>query len=441
MAIPHASSLTAVVKIILHYLDTKYLRARLNGPRQSLIMLLTVIQSGVDRIGIKAVKIVAMDKMDRVLKWNKGAVPSVSAIARALHKLQSAHLEEVIAVGLAAVTKAFSSDLTHRGFRLVAIDGVRMNTQRTTVLARLFGRPTYHHHKKAHQPQALVVVARCVRTGVVLAMEVVRHDGSERVCARNLINKLAGFGHLLILLDRGFPSRELIGQLHEAGVAYIVRMCSGESTWRELQAHIRDKKAKDIRLDIRLKNRAGKSWSPSLRAVIDGKGKVGRPRSDRKKQRMILLTNLTGKQWSTERLIAIYFRRWDIETSFREDKRLLGSIQSRAKTKQAFTNELLSLHIYRIIMALITAIAVKEMGMPKWEDDKALRIVTTQLIATAWIIIEMALTSPRNAAEKIACLVREIIRDAQKKRPGRSGKRICKGREGAWKHKDEKNHY
>jgi len=44
-------------------------------------------------------------------------------------------------------------------------------------------------------------------------------------------------------------------------------------------------------------------------------------------------------------------------------------------------------------------------------------------------------------AEKIADFIREIIRDSQKKRPGRSAKRICKGREGAWKHKDEKSHY
>lgn len=208
-----------------------------------------------------------------------------------------------------------------------------------------------------------------------------------------------------------------------------------------MQEHIADKKAKDIRLDVRLKNSTGKSFDAPLRAVIEGKGKSGRPRSDRKKQRMILLTNLTGKYWSPERIIAIYFRRWDIETSFREDKRLLGSVQSRAKTKNAFINELHSLHIYRIIMALITAIAVKEMGMPKWDDDKALRIVTTQLIATAWIIIEMAIISPKRGAEKIAGLVREIIRDAQKKRPERSEKRVCKGREGAWKHKDEKSHY
>lgn len=212
MTIPRASSLTAVVKFILHHLDTKYLRARLNGPRQSLIMLLTVIQSGVNRIGIKPAKLVLLGKMDRVLQWHNGAVPSVSAIARALHKLKPAQLEEVIAVGLAAVTKAFGVDLTYRGFRLIAIDGVRLNTQRTTVLARLFGRPKYHQHKRAHQPQALVVVARCVRTGVVLAMEVVKHDGSERHCAHAMIKKLSNLGPVLILLDRGFPSRALVGQ-------------------------------------------------------------------------------------------------------------------------------------------------------------------------------------------------------------------------------------
>jgi len=382
-----------------------------------------------------------MDQMAGVLKWNNGAAPSGSAIARALRKLLPAHLEAVIAVGLEAVTKAFGPHLFQHGYRLVAIDGVRMNTQRTTALARLFGRPKYEQTKKAHQPQALVVIARCVRTGVILAQEVVGNKGSERACARKMCVKLAKIGNILVLFDRGFPSRELVGQLQEIGIKYLVRMCGGKSTWGELQEHTSDRKAKDIRIDVRLKKSNGTSFHASMRAIITGKGKPGRPRSDRKQQRMILLTNLTGKYWSTQRLIAIYFRRWDIETSFREDKRLLGSTTSRAKNKNAFTNELHSLHIYRIIIALIAAIAVKQTGMPTWDNDRATRIVTTQLIVTAWVIIEMAITSPRRCAEKIADFIREIIRDSQKKRPGRSAKRICKGREGAWKHKDEKSHY
>ena len=441
MAHPHVSTLATVVKVILHHLDTKYIRVRRNGPRQSLILLLSVIQSGVDRIGVKAAKLVVMDQMSRVLKWNNGAVPSVSAIARALHKLKPAHLESVIAVGLEAVTKAFGPHLLQHGYRLVAIDGVRMNTQRTTVLARLFGRPKYERTKKAHQPQALVVIARCVRTGVILAQEVVGHKGSERACARKMCNKLAKMGRILVLFDRGFPSRVLIGQLHEIGIKYLVRMCGGKSTWSEIQEHTSDGKAKDIRINVRLKKGNGTSYHDFVRAIITGKGKPGRPRSDRKQQRMILFTNLTGKYWSTQRLVAMYFRRWDIETSFREDKRLLGSTNSRAKTKNAFTNELLSLHIYRIIMAIIAAITVKKTGMPTWENDRAERLVTTQLIVTAWVIIEMAITSPPQGVDKMTDFIREIIRDSQKKRPGRSAKRICKGREGVWKHKDEKSHY
>jgi hypothetical protein len=146
-----------------------------------------------------------------------------------------------------------------------------------------------------------------------------------------------------------------------------------------------------------------------------------------------LLTNLSHKEFSSEKIVQIYIRRWDIETTFREDKRLLGMVKSRAKTKDAFINEIQALHIYRIIMALIAALPTTAMGMPAWEDPCAKRLVTTQLIMATWLVIELILCTPQKTMQKIDMIVKELIRDAKKKRPGRAYKRVCKGREGVFK--------
>ena len=437
MAHSHARALASSVKATLFHLQTRYKRARLNGPRQSLLILLATIQSGVNRIGIKPAKLELLKRLDGAIGWTRGKVPSVSSMARALHKLKPADLEGVINASLEHVTKAFGPALLIHGQRLVAIDGVHVNAQRTSILARWLGLPKQADKRKAHQPQALVVVARCVLTGVVLAQEIVRHNGSERACARKLIARLATMGPMIVVMDRGFPARDLISALIEMKMNYIVRMCGGKATWRDLRGRMTGP-ANDAAVAMRLRGADGCWGKVVQRAILTGKAGPGRPSCNRTPQRMVLLTNMVGRYWSTQRIIALYHRRWDIETSFREDKRLLGATRSHAKTKDGFTNELLALQIYRIVMALIAALVVAEAGMPRWDDARARRITTTQLIVTAWWLVEVALICPDHCLEKIESMIHEIIRDADKKRPGRKFQRKCKGVEGVWKNKTER---
>ena len=437
MAYRHAPALAAVVRAILHSLPTQFKRKRLNGPRQTLFVLLAAIQSGVDRIGVRSVRLELHKRFLKALGWAKKK-PSTSAMCRALLKLKPDLLRGVIDLALSQVTKAYGKDLLVYGRRLVAIDGVRINAQRTTELARWFGLPKQADDKKAHQPQALVVIARCVITGVTLAEEIVRHTGSERACARKMIERLSRMGPMIILLDRGFPARDLIGLLLEYKLDFVVRMCGGKRAWNELRGNTTGS-AKDQIISTRLRDGKGRWCSADLRIVMTVRAKAGRPRSNRTPQRMILLTNLKGKGWPTGRIVALYHRRWDIETSFREDKRLLGAAKSRAKTRNSFINELLSLHIYRIIMALLAALVIAEGIAPRWDDQRAKRINTCQLIIIAWWLVEVAMNHPRTCAKMIASMVHEIWRDADKKRPGRSFKRNTNGVEGAWKNKVERS--
>ena len=287
-------------------------RARLNGPRQPLILLLATIQSGIDRIGIRPAKIELLARLDRILGGTVSA-PSTSAIARSLRKVKPALLQEVIDRALTEVATAFGDRRLVHGRLLVAFDGVRVKVWRMSVLARWLGLPKRSDTRPGYQPQALVVVARCVITGVVLAQVIVRNTGSERACARALVARLAALGPVLVVMDRGFPARDLIAVLQEQRLDFIIRMCGGRAVWRELR-ETRTGATKDTSVDIRPRGSNGQWASTTLRAILTDIPGRGRPRCNRTPHRMILLTNLTGTYWSTGRLIAAYHRRWDIET-------------------------------------------------------------------------------------------------------------------------------
>ena len=145
------------------------------GPRQSLLLLLSIIQSGMNRIGVRPEKLVLMRDLTGSCGWAGDAVPSAGAMCKALRKLTPAMWESLIQLGLLELNRTAGPVwLIHRR-RLVAIDGVRINARRGSILARWLGLPKQGDGRKAHQPQALVIIARCVESGVTLDQEIVKH--------------------------------------------------------------------------------------------------------------------------------------------------------------------------------------------------------------------------------------------------------------------------
>jgi hypothetical protein len=430
-------SVTTIVRKILNHLPTRFLRERMLGPRQSLWLLLTIIQSGVNRIGVRPAKIVMLRDLTGAFGW-QDAVPSTAAMCKALRKLTPVMLESVIRFGLAEISATAAPFWLVHQRRLVAIDGVRINARRGSILARWLGLPKQADGRKAHQPQALVVLARCVASGVTLDQEIVRHNGSERAATRRLVGRLALMGPILVVMDRGIPARDLIASLLEKNIDFVVRMSGGKSAWKELACRTTGPE-KDALIDVKLPNRHGRWDSVKLRAILTLRVQPGRPRCNRKPQRMLLLTNLTGSFWKKDRIIAAYHRRWDIETQFREDKRLLGATKSHSTTKNGFTNELLALQIFRMIMALAGLLCSTGSALGiRLDDPMAKRLSTPQVIAMAWMLIKELLRRPVKLERLMEIIAREIDRDAGKRRPGRKFMRICQGVEGAWKGKKER---
>lgn len=432
-SLDHAHALTLVVRAILHLLPLHYVRRRLNGPRQSLVMYLSSIQSGVDRCGVRSMRLQVLDRLGASMGWAKSA-PSTSAICRAMRKLTGVMLEAVIERALCEVARTFGDRALVHGRRVVAIDGVRINSERTPALARWLGRPKQGGDTRAHQPQALVVSAVCVVTKVQLAQEILRCDGSERAALRRMVRRLSSMGPMIVLLDRGYHARDIVALLHEHHISFILRLSGGQHAWREVTDFTK-KSGVDQRIAVRVRGKNGTFRSISLRLIVTTCAKRGRPRCNRTPQRMILLTDLHS--WKAQRIVALYHRRWDIETVFRENKRLLGATHFRARTVSAFQNELHAYVIYRLLMALVLGAATTGFKAPRWYDPLARRNSTPQIITIAAATMEAALRRHPAAIQRLARLLSEALRDHAKRRPGRVFERKCKGAEGRWRQRNE----
>lgn len=429
----HAHALAMVVRTILNLMPMHYVRRRLNGPLQSLLVQLASIQTGVDRCGIRATRLIVLERLAQAIGWDQAA-PSTSAICRALRKLTVAMLDPVIELAIAEVVKAFGHRSLVHGRLAVAIDGVRINSPRTPVLAHWLHRPKLGDDKRAHQPQALVVTAVCVVTRVQLAQEILCCDGSERAGLRRMVRRLQAMGPMIVLLDRGYPARDLIGLLLDHGISFIVRLTGGKHAWREIAAlKLRPQAYEQV--DVRVRGANGAFRQARLRVIVSPSAKRGRPRCNRTPKQMVLLTNLIT--WKSGSIIALYHRRWDIETVFRENKRLLGATHFRARGVEGFRVELLAYAIYRLLMALTVAAASADAPMPRWCNPHAVRHSTPQTIVVAWSILVIAFHRQDKDVQRLAMLLKEMQRDRAKRRPGRTFKRICKGAEGRWKARNE----
>jgi hypothetical protein len=103
------------------------------------------------------------------------------------------------------------------GYRVFAIDGTKKNLPHSAELAEQFGVP-----EGAHYPQALVCALYDVLAKIPSDVIWGPYCASERAMAKELYTDLGPTE--LLLMDRGFPSFEILHDLVEHGVPFLVRL-------------------------------------------------------------------------------------------------------------------------------------------------------------------------------------------------------------------------
>lgn len=188
---------------------------------------------------------------------------------------------------------------TWRGMRVLAIDGSRYNLPTSEELREHYG----VQKSSGEQVQALGSFLYDVLNGLVLDAQLTRVDGNERELAIQHFDVLqANPGRRgekeLLLMDRGYPSYELVREMSKRGFVYVMRCC------REFCKSMR----LDDRNDCVIEHRFSRARESTRLRVIRFPLDNG--------EEEIIVTNLFDTSLSVQDFKELYHLRWSIETSY-----------------------------------------------------------------------------------------------------------------------------
>jgi hypothetical protein len=187
-----------------------------------------------------------------------------------------------------------------RGRRVVAIDGTTIELAPVSELEKAFGGPTGKDGRRAGLPQARVVTLIECGTRALLDAELGHYDLGENTLAAGMVRSITP--GMLLLADRGFPSKWLWKLFTDAGADLVWR--AKEPIATRVVKHLPDGS---------YLARFGKGQPVTVRVIefaLEGSDEIYR-----------LLTNLLDPDLAPAReLAALYAERWEVEILIKEIK-------------------------------------------------------------------------------------------------------------------------
>jgi len=232
---------------------------------------------------------------DRILKV--GTTVSRQAFEQAREKISYTAFLQLFNE---TVNKAISCDdsLCYKGYRLLAIDGSTVMLENSKELKEFFGEST---------PSKGDIFARISMVFDVLNMYIVDADikpfsVGERRIAKNHIKKLPEINckKSILIMDRGYWSPELISNIIENGSKFLIRIASNVS--KEVLEN-EDSKG-FFTMEYNNKTYKLKFYKFDLKSG----------------EKEILVTNLDESEATDKELTELYFKRWGVETKYKELK-------------------------------------------------------------------------------------------------------------------------
>ena len=180
-----------------------------------------------------------------------------------------------------------------KGYRVFAIDGTELDLEPTKELVARYGQKKNNLNCKAK------VSMLCeVHEGIIIDAQMEAYYTSERELALKHLEAFEAYHQKkdLIIFDRGYPSRKLIATLHDKEMKYLMRV------QRSFYSLIDESTQEDFYLTMEYQKKSYK-----VRVV-----KLELPTRETE----TLLTNLGRKSFKKSEFMALYFKRWPIETKY-----------------------------------------------------------------------------------------------------------------------------
>ena len=371
------------------------------------------------------------------------AAPSEEAFVQARARLLRV-LPGYFTALLAVLGEAFESDARRRGLlywnglRLLALDGTCITLPRWKRLGEHFGYA--RNQRGTPRPQARMVMLLLAAVRMPWRYELTpRGQGESTVAGRLLAHVRPGD---LVLMDRGFFNFGLFRQVQEAGGFFAIRRRKWLRlrTLRRLSPHERVVRWKPAA-------RRWKGQTIDLRVIdyhVKGfrRGAVVTNLLDEKHvSREQFLGLGASEAWATERdyreglyQSGLYHRRWQIETAFREIKRVQRMQEPgglRGRTREAIEYEVAGhvlLHLLVRWLMAEAALAHGERGPgdpggpggPGGPGQDPLRLSFTAALHEVRRAADLLpLCTPQRAGRLVGRMLRRIAANVVPDRPGR----------------------
>lgn len=278
--------------------------------------------------------------------WPVAEAVHRSTVTKARAKLPWTAFESLHhdAVRLAYASWPVSDDATWQGLSVFAIDGSKYRLPATEALRKAFDPDSgLDHPGKGHYPQCLVSTAYDVFRRLPVARTVQpMGEANEREEAKALLPHIPAGG--VLLLDRGYPSYDLVLHLLGYYSGYWVIRCPASSTFPAIEAF-----AQSGQLQAAVTLAPPKATPIRLRVIrlVSPEGEIS-----------VLLTNLPEEdRFSAEAVIALYFRRWAVEVHYRDEKTFLEIETFHSRTENGIRQELFAILVMAVISRMLMSLA------------------------------------------------------------------------------------
>lgn len=329
------------------------------------------------------------------------ATPSAAAFCKARKKIKSSAVRTLGHEVNDFFRRDFGRRFLFRGRRLLAVDGAKANLLLCPELTKEFGIP-----KNGHVPQAMITMLIDVLARTPLDATITKCNSSERDEFVNLLDRVLPGD--IVILDRGYPSYELICQLQAKGIDFVMRV-STKGTFRSVETFMSSGRDEAI---IELPPSRGSS-----RARNDGVSvRVVRRRMP-KGEDQAFLTSLHSREFSKAVITEMYAKRWEAETFFRHIK--AGSLeqgQFHAKSADGVRQEIYAVLLYATITRTLLAAASRK----EQKDETELSMKNAVLVFGRYLT-RLLLSRPETEARQYLRRVLVLLaRCTEPKRPNRS---------------------
>ena len=290
------------------------------------------------------------------------------------------------------------------GLSVFAIDGSYYTLPATEKIREEFDpKSGLQYPGKGHFPQCRVSTVYDVFRRLPIARSVVTVNSSERDEAKRLLTFIPIGG--VLLFDRGYPGYEFISYLLSEFKGHFIFRCPAQHSFPAVKEFIESGKQEDeiwIAPSGKYLSKVSASQKEMLKAfrvriikLVSPDGTVS-----------VLLSNLYNQtEFPKQEIIALYFKRWEIENHYRDEKITLEVERFHGKTCNSIRQELFSAAIMTVISRTLMVLSAQLFGEESKEPQFKNAIMTLATEATV-----LTADDPEKALEIFQSILQDIYR-------------------------------